>query len=102
MNSGLYARAGASATATAAAWANRLLLPMTKLSKTYLEFRPGWAGPPRAGEEGRGAAAAPPAGGGGARQEREGKGRGAAGGGRSTSVDPGPASAWLTVPAAGA
>src|SRR3954468_8145157 len=41
MNSGLYARAGASATATAAACANRLLLPMTKLSKTYFGFRPG-------------------------------------------------------------
>src|SRR3954451_23968915 len=41
MNNGLYARAGASATATAAAWANRLLLPMTKLSNTYLGFRPG-------------------------------------------------------------
>ena len=35
MNSGLYALAGASATATAAAWANRLLEPMTKVSKVY-------------------------------------------------------------------
>ena len=35
MNSGLYALAGASATATAAAWANRLLEPMTKVSKMY-------------------------------------------------------------------
>ena len=35
MNSGLYALAGASATATAAAWANRLLAPMTKVSKVY-------------------------------------------------------------------
>ena len=36
MNSGLYALAGASATATAAAWANRLLEPMTKVSNMYL------------------------------------------------------------------
>src|SRR5690606_11863072 len=35
MNNGLYAFAGASATATAAAWANRLLAPMTKVSKVY-------------------------------------------------------------------
>ena len=35
MNSGLYALAGASATATAAAWANRLLEPMTNVSKRY-------------------------------------------------------------------
>ncbi len=35
MNSGLYALAGASATATAAAWANRLLAPMTKVSNVY-------------------------------------------------------------------
>src|SRR6478752_1351403 len=35
MNSGLYALAGASATATAAACANRLDLPMTKLSNVY-------------------------------------------------------------------
>ena len=35
MNSGLYAFAGASATATAAAWAKRLLEPMTKVSKVY-------------------------------------------------------------------
>ena len=35
MNSGLYALAGASATATAAAWANRLLEPMTKVSNRY-------------------------------------------------------------------
>ena len=35
MNSGLYALAGASATATAAAWANRLLEPMTKVSNVY-------------------------------------------------------------------
>ena len=33
MNSGLYARAGASAIATAAAWANRLDAPMTNVSK---------------------------------------------------------------------
>src|SRR5216683_2284401 len=38
MNSGLYALAGASATATAAAWANLLLEPMTKVSKVYLEL----------------------------------------------------------------
>src|ERR1700761_4159923 len=38
MNSGLYALAGASATATAAACANRLLEPMTKVSKRYLGF----------------------------------------------------------------
>src|SRR6478735_5505146 len=38
MNSGLYALAGASATATAAAWAKRLLEPMTKVSKVYLGF----------------------------------------------------------------
>ena len=31
--------AGASATATAAAWANRLLAPMTKVSKVYFGFR---------------------------------------------------------------
>src|ERR1700712_3348717 len=36
MNSGLYAFAGASATATAAAWVNRLLEPMTNVSKVYL------------------------------------------------------------------
>ena len=39
MNSGLYALAGASATATAAAWANRFDWPMTKLSKVYLGLR---------------------------------------------------------------
>ena len=38
MNSGLYALAGASATATAAACANRLLAPMTKVSKVYFGF----------------------------------------------------------------
>ena len=38
MNSGLYALAGASATATAAACANRLLEPMTNVSKVYFEF----------------------------------------------------------------
>ena len=49
MNSGLYALAGASATATAAAWANRLLEPMTKVSKMYFGLsragsleRPAW------------------------------------------------------------
>ncbi|GGK61078.1 hypothetical protein Ppa06_24970 [Planomonospora parontospora subsp. parontospora] len=38
MNSGLYALAGASATATAAAYAKRLLEPMTKVSKVYFGF----------------------------------------------------------------
>ncbi len=38
MNSGLYARAGASATATAAAWLNRFDAPMTKVSKVYFSF----------------------------------------------------------------
>ncbi len=38
MKSGLYAFAGASATATAAAWANRLLAPMTNVSKVYFVF----------------------------------------------------------------
>src|SRR5688500_18103039 len=44
MNKGLYALAGASATATAAACANRLLEPITKVSKVYLGFSR--AGPP--------------------------------------------------------
>src|SRR6185369_14510601 len=35
MNSGLYALAGDSATATAAAWANRFDEPMTNVSKVY-------------------------------------------------------------------
>jgi hypothetical protein len=35
MNNGLYALAGASATAIAAAWAKRLLDPATKVSKVY-------------------------------------------------------------------
>ena len=39
MNSGLYAFAGASATATAAAWAKRLEEPMTKVSKMYFGLR---------------------------------------------------------------
>ena len=38
MNSGLYALAGASATATAAACANRLPEPMTNVSKVYFGF----------------------------------------------------------------
>jgi hypothetical protein len=38
MNSGLYAFAGDSATATAAACAKRLLAPMTKVSKVYFWF----------------------------------------------------------------
>src|SRR5690625_2082655 len=37
--SGLYALPGTSATATAAAWANRLLEPMTKVSNVYRGFR---------------------------------------------------------------
>ena len=39
MKSGLYALAGASATATAAACANRLDWPMTKLSNAYFGLR---------------------------------------------------------------
>ena len=39
MKRGLYAFAGASATATAAACANRLDWPMTKLSNAYFGFR---------------------------------------------------------------
>ena len=38
MKSGLYAFAGASATATAAACAKRLDAPMTKVSKRYFGF----------------------------------------------------------------
>ncbi len=38
MNSGLYALAGASATALAAAWAKRLEDPITKVSKVYRGF----------------------------------------------------------------
>src|SRR5919197_2480626 len=38
MNNGLYALAGASATATAAACEKRLLDPMTNVSKVYLGF----------------------------------------------------------------
>src|SRR6478672_5017882 len=38
MSSGLYALPGASAAATAAACANRLDEPMTKVSKTYFGF----------------------------------------------------------------
>lgn len=38
MNSGLYALAGVSETAKAAAWAKRLDWPMTNDSKTYLGF----------------------------------------------------------------
>ncbi len=38
MNSGLYALAGDSATATAAAWANRLDEPMTNVSNMYFGF----------------------------------------------------------------
>src|SRR5690606_16567087 len=49
MNNGLYARDGASATATAAAWANRFDAPMTKVSNVYFSFSFvfdvwGWAG----------------------------------------------------------
>ena len=39
MNSGLYARAGASATATADACAKRFDAPITKVSKVYLGLR---------------------------------------------------------------
>jgi hypothetical protein len=35
----LYAFAGDSATATHAAWANLLLLPITNVSKVYLGFK---------------------------------------------------------------
>ena len=38
MNSGLYARAGASATATAAAWLNRFEAPMTNVSNVYFSL----------------------------------------------------------------
>src|SRR6476620_5510316 len=41
MKSGLYACAGASATASAAAWANRLDEPITKMSNVYLGLAPG-------------------------------------------------------------
>ena len=40
MKSGLYAWAGASATASAAAWAKRLDEPITKESKVYFGFMP--------------------------------------------------------------
>jgi hypothetical protein len=43
MKSGLYACAGASATARAAAWAKRFDEPMTKLSNVYFGFAPGCA-----------------------------------------------------------
>src|ERR1035438_8671452 len=53
MNSGLYALAGASATATAAACAKRLLEPITNVSKVYLGLSRAWVGrgvpPPGAG-----------------------------------------------------
>jgi hypothetical protein len=44
MKSGLYACAGASATASAAAWANRFDDPMTKESKVYLALNPPLSG----------------------------------------------------------
>ena len=44
MNSGLYAWAGASATASAAACANRFDEPMTNESKLYFSFRPSTRG----------------------------------------------------------
>src|SRR5580704_15466034 len=44
MNRGLYALAGASATATAAACANRLLDPMTNVSNVYLGLSRAWVG----------------------------------------------------------
>ena len=40
--SGLYARAGASATATAAAWLKRFDAPMTNVSKMYFSFSRVW------------------------------------------------------------
>ena len=40
MKSGLYACAGASATASAAAWAKRFDEPITKRSNVYFGFRP--------------------------------------------------------------
>ena len=49
MNSGLYALAGASATATAAAWANRLDDPMTKVSKRYFGLSRAGSDRPRRG-----------------------------------------------------
>ena len=42
MKSGLYACGGASATASAAAWAKRFDDPITKLSNVYFGFEPGW------------------------------------------------------------
>src|SRR5215831_14998099 len=47
MNSGLYAFAGASATATAAACAKRLLDPMTNVSNVYLGLSRAWVGAAR-------------------------------------------------------
>src|SRR3982751_3610269 len=44
MKSGLYAWAGASATASAAAWANRLDEPMTNESKVYFALKPPLSG----------------------------------------------------------
>src|ERR1035438_8196219 len=44
MNSGLYALARASATATAAACAKRLLEPITNVSKVYLGLSRAWVG----------------------------------------------------------
>src|SRR5688500_14817193 len=46
MNSGLYACAGASATASAAAWANRFDDPITNRSNVYFGFMPASAAPP--------------------------------------------------------
>src|ERR1017187_5861261 len=44
MNRGLYAFAGASATATAAACAKRLLEPITNVSNVYLGLSRAWVG----------------------------------------------------------
>src|SRR3954465_5532176 len=49
MNSGLYAWAGASATASAAACAKRFDDPITKESKVYFGFQPTPAGSARGG-----------------------------------------------------
>ncbi len=42
MNSGLYDRAGVSATRSAAAWAKRFDPPVTNASKVYLSFSVAW------------------------------------------------------------
>src|SRR6266511_4003046 len=52
MKSGLYACAGASATASAAAWAKRFDEPMTKRSNVYFGFIPPLSDPPARGASG--------------------------------------------------